>query len=139
MDKEARRIRKAVEALGERRPNEPYPEDIRHAVVAYAGRQRRRGRSWEWIGQQLRMSGSSVDRWYGQRPPAPLPTSSSQTSRPPASPSVSEPPPVLVPVQVQAEVEPEPADSGLVLVSPRGFRLLGLRLPEAAQLLEALS
>jgi len=130
MDKEARRIRKAIAALGERRPNEPFPDDIRHAVVAYAGRQRKRGRSWDWIGKQLRISGSSVSRWYGEEPSASSPASSPKTEAQPTT---------LVPVQVQAEVEPEPADSGLVLVSPRGFRLLGLQLSEAAQLLEALS
>ena len=131
MDKEARRIRKAIEALGERRPNEQYPEDIRHAVVAYASRQRKRGRSWEWIGERLQVSGSCVNRWCGEEPSPASPASPTE--------SETETPRALVPVQVQPEVEPEPSDNGLVLVSPRGFRLLGLRLSDAAQLLEVLS
>lgn len=96
-----------------------YPPDFKDLVVAYARSRRCAGDSWASIAQPLPVSSTAVRRWCD------------------ASPSAAS---GLVPVRV-VDDDPSPppsrapCDGLLVLTSPRGFRLDGLTLEQAALLL----
>jgi len=136
MDQHARQIRAAIAALGKREPNCPYPQHIRAEVVAYTDRGRKRGRAWRTLGQALGLDGSTVRRWL-EDAEANGAAGGSQSDVPDAA--VEDQPTALVPVDVQADAPAVQVRADLVLVSPSGFRLLGLELAEAAELLRTLS
>ena len=93
-----------------------YPQELRRRVVAWASRKHRAGASWQEIKKELGLQWDSVRRWCQ------LETKSMPTR-------------ALVPVRVV----PTLAAERLVSVSsPGGFRIEGLTLDEAAELLRAL-
>jgi len=92
-----------------------YPPELRARVVAWASRRHRAGASWEDIKEELGLQWDSVRRWCQDTNSVPVRA--------------------LVPVRVV----PTRAVERLVSVSsPGGFRIEGLTLDEAAQLLRAL-
>jgi hypothetical protein len=109
---EAREIRQEIEAL-ERGRTTPIPQATRERVLAYTRRERSRGKSWRTIGDELGLSPAGLQRWS---------KGSGGRSR-------------LRPVRVVTS----PAPSSLALVSPRGYRLEGLSLEQAVQVLGELS
>lgn len=122
MDDEGETIRRAVLRLGRRRRNDSIPLKLRRQAVAYA-LSRRPGVTWAQLGADLGLAGSTITRWCAlaaQSPTEPQP----------------EPEPRLVPVIVSPSVSD---NATLVLVSPRGFRVEGLRLDDAVELLQRLS
>ena len=138
MDRDARRIRAAIAALGEREPNQPYPAHIRAEVVAYAGRRRKRGRAWRSLGQAVGLDGGTVRRGLEAAEAAGTATGSCEAALRAKVEAEAEPV-ALVPVEVEAAPPAEQGGADLVLVSPAGFRLLGLDLVQAAELLRTLS
>lgn len=157
MDKHARRIRIAIAGLGKRRRNEEFPARIRHDVVAYARKRRAKSASWQRIADAVALSPGTIQRWVDlapseseTSPPSPVAAALVPVQVASAPATVPEADPSPVP-EVVTEREPEPvpepeleselerAPTLLVLVSPRGFRLEGLVLEEAAQLLAVLS
>lgn len=117
MDERATMIRKMVQGLGRRRANEAIPLDVRDAVVEYAAARRPRT-SWARLGDALGLSASTIQRWCTHDDAD-------------AGDSTA-----LVPIVVTGAVA---MSGGLVLVSPRGFRLEGLNLDDAGLLLDRLS
>ncbi len=120
MQREGGQVQAAIAALGRRGAKKRFPDGIREMAVAYVHRGRQAGWSWRRLSEACGLSSESLRRW---------------TAEAAVQPSAL----ALVPVSVV----PEPAvaqdvDRGLVLVSPRGYRLEGLSLPGAAQLLSAL-
>ena len=115
-------IRQMIERLGPRGRNEELPLDVRAAVLAFTAAHRP-GVSWKRLGESVGVSGTTVRRWYlaDQRRRAETTASGSAS--------------MLVPVVI-AEESREVQTGGLVLVSPRGFRLEGLSVSEAAEMME---
>ena len=123
MDDEGETIRRAVLRLGRRRRNDSIPLKLRRQAVAYA-LSRRPGVTWAQLGADLGLAGSTITRWCALAA---------------QSPAEPQPEPRLVPVVVSPS-RPSASDTAtLVLVSPRGFRVEGLRLDDAVELLQRLS
>jgi hypothetical protein len=101
---------------GERGRGKRYSTELRGRVAAWAQSRRQIGASWVDIAQELGLGLDTVRRWCVSKKPV-------ATGR------------SLLPVRV---VESPAAPSGLVVVSPNGFRVEGLTLTEAASLLRAL-
>lgn len=110
-------IRAAIDAQGVRRIREPYSERVQKLVAAYAREARREGQGWRRIATAVGMSPTTVERYVRRH---------GEDER------VS-----MVPVVVSSPDSPA-RHRPLVLVSPSGFRLEGLALDEAAQLLDVL-
>jgi Homeodomain-like domain len=112
----AARLRAEVRALGPRHQGARIPAQLRAEIIAHARAWRAAGASMRRIATALGVAPESVRRWTQ---PAPVT------------------PPALVPVQVVAE-RPAGGPSPVTLVSPRGFRVEGLRLADVRTLLAAL-
>ena len=119
-----------------KRVRQPYPVELRRSVVAYARQQRLKGVRWRTLGQQRGMSPTTVRRYLvgandGGEEQAQTVTSNKHVlaeARAGCGPLAPVPVTIALPTAVRA---PRP----LVLVSPAGFRLEGLDLERAAQLL----
>ena len=120
MDHEAAAIRQELRRLSGRGRTEALPDALRERVIAYA-QSRRPSVSWARLGATLTLSPTTVKRWYERALPD-TPTANGAAA--------------LLPVVVTPEA---PATTELALVSPRGFRIEGLSLDDAAQLLERLA
>ena len=116
MDKQTESIRRLLQHCDRRRPNKALPKAIRDAVVKYAAA-RRPEVTWSTMGEDLGLAASTIQRWCA-------------LAEVPVTDSVA-----LVPIGVRAAAPV----SEVVLVSPRGFRLEGLRLDEAALLMDRLA
>ena len=93
-----------------------YPQELRTRVVAWASRRHRAGASWQDIKKELGLQWDSVRRWCQLE-------------------TKSKPVRALVPVRV---VPTRAAERLVSVSSPAGFRIEGLTLDEAAELLRAL-
>ena len=116
MKRDGRRLRRQVTALGARHRGARIPSSLRVAIAAYAGEERAAGASCRGIGERLGVSAESVRRWT-------VPTRVRNGG--------SE----LVPVRVVAEA----AAGRLTISSPAGYRVDGLSIFEAAELLRRLA
>ncbi len=99
-----------LRAAGPRGPGRRYPRALRERMVAWANRERRRGRRWQEIATELGVRSATLTRWCGE-------------------------PPEFVPVVVQAEVSGE----GVALVSPTGWRIEGLSLTKALEVMRSVA
>jgi hypothetical protein len=109
-DDEIQKLRTAL-ARRERGRGKRYTPSLKARIAAAAGELRRRGQGWQAIGQFFGIPHETVRRFSG----------ASTT-------------PALVPV----EIVDVPADSTLTLVSPEGYRIEGLAIADAVELLRRL-
>src|SRR5438128_2397344 len=114
MTHELRKLRRRVEALGSRHRGARMPARLRAAIAVYAGNERTAGATCRVIAERLGVSAESIRRW---------------TKRTPARTGGD-----LLPVRVIAE-----AAVTLTVWSPTGYRVDGLSVPEAAELLRRLT
>jgi len=102
-----------------------YPPALRKAAVEYCDKRRASGLSWKKIGRSLRANPDTLRRWHTEMGGA-----------------IVVPAAALVPVEVvevQEPASPAPAaPQSLQLTSPGGYRVDGLTVELAAQLLQAL-
>lgn len=110
MDYQASRLRSEL-ARVEKGRGKRYPAELQARVVVWAKGRRAAGASWQQIKRELGQKFGTVRRWC-------------QTSAPPRSRA-------LLPVRITEQ----PAVRSVSTVSPSGFRVEGLTLPEAAALL----
>ncbi len=104
----------ALAALGPRARGDRYPAELRDGIVVWVHAERRRGRAWQEISARLGLRPTTLQRWCG-RP---------------------SPPTRARPVVVRPEaLEP----TRLALVGPAGWRIEGLSLEDARQLLASLA
>jgi len=115
MKREVRELRRQVKVLGPRHRGARIPSSLRAAMAAYAGDERAAGASYREIAERLGVSAESIRRW---------------TVRTPVRDGGSE----LVPVRVIAE-----AAGRLTIWSPAGYRVDGLSIHAAAELLRSLA
>jgi len=110
-------LRRRVHALGPRRRGARVPRALRAAIAAYAREERGGGASCGAIAKRLGVCAESIRRWVGTR--------SARDSRAGA----------LVPVHVVAEA----AVTTLTVWSPTGYRVDGLSVGAAVELLRRLA
>ena len=118
MDERGRELREAIAQLGRQRRNDTIPEPLRGEAMGYAAERRKQGASWQSIGRELGLSASCLQRWS----------------------ALAIPEARIVRVRVRREQRESAQGAGgpIVLISPRGFRLEGLGLPQVLELLRAL-
>ena len=104
----------ALAALGPRGRGQRYPAALREGIVAWVHAERRRGRAWPELSARLGLRPTTLQRWCGE----------------PSRPTRARP----VVVRPEA-VEP----TRLALVGPAGWRIEGLSLDDARQLLASLA
>jgi hypothetical protein len=109
MDQEIQKLRVALARLEPGRGRR-YSAAHKTRIVAEATELRRRGRGWQAIGRLLGVPHETIRRFARE----------SET-------------PAFIPVEVAT-----PSNAGLVLVAPDGYRLEGLTVADAADLLKRL-
>jgi len=117
---EGRRLRGAIAGLGRHR-TQPLPQGLHAEVKRYAALRRRAGASWRTIAESVGVSASALQRWgAGER-------------RLGAQPGLRR-------VRVRGEGAPGKAiaTAPLVLISPSGFRVEGLGVAQALEMLRGL-
>ena len=114
-DRELAVLRRDLEAEGIG-PGRFVPPELRERATAWTLRRRRDGESFGAIAVELGVARETVRRWAAE-----------STARRPAA--------KLVPVRVERA---EARQRLVAVVSPSGFRVEGLTLPEAAAMLRAL-
>lgn len=122
MEELARQARTAVEQLGTRGRTTRIPDDVREVVMAYVAEARSGNMAWNEISRTVGLSQSALMRW--QRPQR-----RARKQR------------AILPVAVEEDtVEPASTQGGTIAVTtPAGYRIEGLRVGEAAELLRTLS
>lgn len=100
-------LRRELDTAGPRGPGRRYPPELRARLVAWADAERRRGRDWGAIAEALGVPVLTVRRWCA--PPRPE----------------------AVPVVVRGG----PTEDLVSLVAPSGWRIEGLSLASALDLL----
>lgn len=110
-----RAARRALAGLGDRGRTTAIPGEVRQVLVAYALKQRERGKSWAAIARALGVSSSGLIRWSKRR-----------VARCEGA----------VPVEVRVEKPSEGLP--VILVSPAGYRIEGLRVLDALAALREL-
>ena len=115
MKREVSELRRQVKVLGPRHRGARIPPSLRAAIAVYAGDERAAGASCRGIAERLGVSAESIRRW---------------TVRTPVRDGGGE----LVPVRVIAE-----AAGRLTIWSPAGYRVDGLSIHAAAELLRSLA
>ena len=110
------RLRRRVHALGPRHRGARVPPALRAAIAAYARDERAAGASCGAIAERLGVSAESIRRWA-----LPEPVRNDRGA--------------LLPVHVVAAVAAPP----LTVWSPTGYRVDGLSVGEAAELLRRLT
>src|SRR6266446_1446861 len=121
MKDDVRTLRRQVRALGPRHRGARVPRALRTAIAAYARDERAGGASCGAIAKRLGVCAESIRRWVGTR--------SARDSRAGG----------LVPVHVVAHVVAEAAGTTLTVWSPTGYRVDGLSVGAAAELLRRLA
>lgn len=120
MDTLGDKAREAVANLRQGDSNHRFPDSVREVVLEYARERRGQGESWATISRSVGLSESSLFRWATRR------TRTARKGR-------------IMPVEVVHEPEVAAgATPGLVLVSGN-YRIEGLDVASAAQLLGRLS
>ena len=115
MKHEVNKIRRQVAALGPRHRGARIPPALRAAIAGYAGDERAAGASCRGIAEGLGVSAESIRRWTRRTP-------------------IHDDGGKLVPVRIVAE-----AAASLTVWSPTGYRVDGLSVLEAAELLRRLA
>lgn len=112
------RFRRAVERSLGGRPGRGtrYPEDLRQEAIALARMGMLAGKSLGSVAEELGLGPATLTRWLGRG-------------------GAGEP---LRPVEVQREEEEPGQAPSLVVVTPSGWRIEGLRLVDLAELVRAL-
>ena len=131
MDKELEQFRQEVERLraGRKRGSGPFPEPLRAFAVRYLTYAQEKGDTLKAVVERLGVSEPTLQAWRRGKTPG----SKARTSEPRTAP--------LVPVVVhpgKEETAPRVAAT-FAVVSPQGWRVEGLGLEEAAQLLRKLA
>lgn len=111
MDAQVKRFREAVSRQGVGGVGRRYPEELRAVAVAVA--KARKDEPLAWVAADLGVSTVSLQRWLEQAEPA-----------------------HFRPVEVAPETGVEAA--GLVLITPRGYRVEGLEAEALVSLLRVL-
>ncbi len=114
-DRDVRRLRAEVDALGPGGRGRRIPSQLRLRLVAAAKPLRRQGLSLTAVADRLGVTAVTIQRWCSEEPRA-----NEQVG--------------VVPVHLQPS-----AQSPCVVVSPDGWRVEGLSVQEAASLLKAVS
>lgn len=114
------RAKKAVSGLGRRGRTTRIPDEVRAAVLAYAGSERERGVKWREIAGTVGLSESVLVRW----------TSGEHRHRQSAR---------IVPVRVTVAPRGVAVAGGVTLVSPSGYRVEGLAVIDALEALRTLA
>jgi len=119
-DEVGRRLREAIAGLGRHR-TQPLPQELHAEVERYAALQRRAGASWRTIAGSVGVSASALQRWGARE----------RSSAVRAG---------LRRVRVRREWVPSQtvASATLVLISPSGFRVEGLGVAQALEMLREL-
>jgi transposase len=120
MEQEAREIRREVAELGARGRGSRYPNELKERIAAYVRARRAQGATQQAVAEELEIPWVTLSRWSQPR------------SRQPEVRG-------LVPVHLGAVPVRSDADAGLSLVCPGGFRLEGLSLETAVEVLRRLS
>jgi len=120
VDEVGRRLREAIAGLGRHR-TQPLPQELHAEVERYAALRRRAGASWRTIAGSVGVSASALQRW-GARERSPAARAG------------------LRRVRVRREWVPSQtvASATLVLISPAGFRVEGLGVAQALEMLREL-
>jgi len=100
-------LTREVQALGPRGPGRRYPHALRARLMAWADAERRKGQQWVAISDRLGIPCATLQRWCAGSEPA------------------------FVPVVVREEPTPDLVS----VVAPSGWRLEGLSLSRALELL----
>jgi hypothetical protein len=119
-DEVGRRLREAIAGLGRHR-TQPLPQELHAEVERYAALRRRAGASWRTIAGSVGVSASALQRWGARE----------RSSAVRAG---------LRRVRVRREWVPSQtvASATLVLISPSGFRVEGLGVAQALEMLREL-
>lgn len=117
-------LRQAIGSLNRPFKTTAIPSDLRKKALQCVIEKQSLGESWSSIGRFLGLSSTTVKRWYDIE----LEAKAAKRSRGP-----------FLPVRVEAKELVTEAERSLVLVSPSGYRLEGIRVTEAAKLLKALA
>jgi len=119
-DEVGRRLRGAIAGLGRHR-TQPLPQELHAEVERYAALRRRAGASWRTIAGSVGVSASALQRWGARE----------RSSAVRAG---------LRRVRVRREWVPSQtvASATLVLISPSGFRVEGLGVAQALEMLREL-
>lgn len=99
-------LRGELEAAGPRGPGRRYPRELRERITGWADGERRRGRDWHAIADDLGLRRGVLERWCSA-------------------------PAELVPVVVRHDTSAET----VALVAPTGWRIEGLSLLRALEVL----
>lgn len=128
----AARVRELVASGRPADGAEAYPPEVRREVVAFALRTRAAGWTWAQVGSAVGLPPTTPRRW--------VLTAEAQGGGAADRERAEVTAPAVVPVEVMGEaaLPPSEAEVALTLVSPRGFRVEGLSLGAAAQLLAVL-
>lgn len=130
MEKELEQFRQEVERLreGRRGGSGPFPEPLRAFAVRYLAYALEKGETVKAVVERLGVSEPTLQAWRRGQTPGSKARRSEQKAAP------------LVPVVVHPRKEEGPrAAATFAVVSPQGFRVEGLGLEEAAQLLRRLA
>ena len=122
MEERSQELREAIARLERRHRNDPIPPPLRGEILVYTAARRETGATWHSIAQELGLSASGLQRWSA-------PATGESRMRP-----------VRLRRGLATELSstsPSPAGA-IVLVSPRGFRLEGLEVSQALELLHSL-
>ncbi len=109
----ATRLKVDLEGVERSHQAQRYPTELRRRAVTVVSALREQGASWRQVSAAVGLRADTLQRWCGGGSPA-------------ADAS-------LVPVQVVGD------RGGVTIVSPRGWRVEGLSLADAASLLRSLS
>jgi hypothetical protein len=132
VEKELEQFRQEVERLraGRKGGSGPFPEPLRAFAVRYLAYALEKGDTLKAVVERLGVSEPTLQAWRRGQTPGNKKTPRSEPRAAPLMPVVVHPPKVL---------EPSPMATTLAVVSPQGWRVEGLGLEEAAQLLRRLA
>ena len=121
MEERGQELREAIARLGRRRRNDPVPAPLRGEILVYTTARRETGATWLSIARGLGLSASGLYRWSARA------TGETRIRR------------VRIRRGPTESVSSAQGMTGaIVLVSPRGFRLEGLEVSQALELLDGL-
>jgi len=145
MEQEAEQIRAAVWGLRRPAANTPYPRQLRQRAAAYVRRRRGEGAAWADVAAEVGISvytlrdGLEKDAGPGrvrtERKGADALAAPTSGEREPHEVRTE----ALLPVRVKTDEAAPPEAGPLELVTPKGYRLSGLSLTQALELLRRLS
>jgi transposase len=117
MDEIRERAREALARLGKRGRTTRIPDDVRAVVLGYVERERSRGRSRQEVADELGLSSSVLVRWAkgGRRRRG-----------------------KIVPIRLLATPSVSPEAATIRIVSPSGYRIEGLSVRDAVEVIRAI-